>query len=162
MNLFVGGKTMVSVGFRAAPKYVYFTIIDSDDKTFQIITCSKVIVPKALNIPEQLSFVRNCLFSIIQEYKAINAGIKVIESIANPNAERIYIEGVIQELTSNCCIEKYFTGTKSTLARMLGEKVTAISSYIDGKSSFAKIDNWDKFSKEERESIITAVAASSL
>lgn len=153
---------MISIGFRAAPKYVYFTIVESDEECVNILTCSKLIVPKALDIPEQLSFVRNCLFSIIQEYNAINAGIRTIENLANPNSDRIYIEGVIQELTSNCTIEKYFTGSKSKLAKMLGEKVQNITDYIDGNAVFAELKNWYKYSKEERESIITAVAASNL
>lgn len=153
---------MICIGIRTTPSYVYYTIIDSNDEEFEILTTSKIIVPKALDIPERLSFVRNCLFSIIQEYKVINAGIRTIENLVQPNVERIYIEGVIQELISNCSIEKYFTGKKSKIASILKEGIQDITSYIDKDEKFAEIEDWTSYNKEEKESIIMAVASSNL
>lgn len=153
---------MICIGIRTTPSYVYYTIIDCDDEGFEILTTSKIIVPKALDMPERLSFVRICLFSVIQEYNVVNAGIRTIESLVQPNEERIYIEGVIQELISNCSIEKYFTGKKSKIASILGESVQNITSYIDNNKTFAEITDWYNYNKEEKESIITAIASSNL
>lgn len=153
---------MRCIGVRAAPSYVYYTVINIENDCFEILTCSQLIVPKALDIPERLSFIRNCLFSIIQEYAITYAGIRTIETLVNPNIVRIYIEGVIQELFSNCTIEKYFTGKKSKLASLLNEKVEDITLYIDRDKVFAEIEEWNKYDKSEKESIITAVAASNL
>lgn len=153
---------MICIGIRTKPREIYYTIIDSCNDEFEILTTSKLIVPQALEIPERLSFVRNCLTSIIQEYKVENAGIRTIENLVKPNVERIYIEGVIQELTSNCSIEKYFTGKKSKIASILKENVKEITAYIEGDGIFAGIEDWDTYSKEEKESIIVAVASSEL
>jgi hypothetical protein len=148
-----------TIGIRTTPSYVYYTIIEHEGDSLNILTTSRLVVPKSLDIPERLSFIRNCLFSIILEYKIKSAGIRTIESLVNPDVERIYIEGVIQELISNSCIEKYFTGKKSKIASILETDVKQITGYIDGDENFAEIDNWSDFCKEERESIIVAVAA---
>ncbi|WP_326514386.1 hypothetical protein [Clostridium intestinale] len=151
------------IGIRTTPSYVYYTIInDNDDEdTFDIVTTSKIVVPKSLDIPDRLSFIRNCLYSIILEYNIKKAGIRTIENLVKPDVERIHIEGVIQELISNSCIEKYFTGIKSTVASILDEDVLQITNYINGEN-FCEIYEWSKYSKEERESIIFAVACMSI
>lgn len=153
---------MICIGIRTKPSCVYYTIINNNGDEFEILTTSNLIVPKALDIPERLSFIRNCLFSIIEEYKVTNAGIRTIESLVNPNVERIYIEGVVQELISNSSIEKYFTGKKSKIASILKENVKVITSYIDGDKIFAEIEDWNRYKKEEKESILVAIASSEL
>lgn len=150
---------MPSIGIRATPSCVYYAIINRQKDSFEILTCSKIIVPKALDTPERLSFIRNCFFSIIQEYQIKNAGIRTIETLANPKVERIYIEGVVQELISNSQIEKYFAGKKSKIASILEEDVKQITAYIDDDDVFGEIEDWNNRRKEEKESIITAVAA---
>ncbi|MBZ9616787.1 hypothetical protein [Clostridium estertheticum] len=153
-------ENLFAIGIRTTPSYVYYTVIQEDkDDEIEILTSSKLVVPKSLDIPERLSFIRNCLFSIILEYKIKKAGIRTIESLVKPDVERIYIEGVIQELISNSCIENYFTGKKSKIASIIEIDVQQITAYIDGDEVFAEIDNWGEFSKEKRESIIVAIAA---
>lgn len=155
---------MKSIGIRVTPSTVYFSIIESqDNNSFAILTVDKIIVPKALKEPQQLSFLRNTLISIINEYNVINAGVRLTE----PNAQqinffRINIEGVIQELFANSSIEKYFCGAISKIASLLEENRTDISKYFDGEEDFAEIDDWGNYKREERESIVTAVAALSL
>ncbi|ACQ54364.1 hypothetical protein AGE29_03660 [Clostridium botulinum] len=153
---------MNTIGIRSTPSYIYYTIIENEEEYFDIITESKLIVPKALSIPDRLSFIRNCLFSIIQEYNVINAGIRIAEDIISANKERIYIEGVIQELISNSCIEKYFIGNIKNLASLLEETSEDISSYFKNEKVFGDIDEWGNYCKEARESIITAIAAGEL
>lgn len=153
---------MYTIGIRATPSYIYYAIINNDEESFDIITTSKLIVPKALYMPDRLSFIRNCLFSIMQEYKVTNAGIRIAEEIATLDKERIYIEGVIQELISNCCVEKYFAGNIKNIASLLETEPHTISEYFKNEKAFAEMDDWSTYCKEFRESIITAVAAGDL
>ena len=150
---------MNTIGIRANASYVHYTIVDNKGECFEILTHSKLIVPKALDIPDRLSFIRNCLYSIILEYKVSFAGIRIAENKADVDKERIYIEGVIQELISNSIIEKYFIGNKSKLASLLSVNITDITSYIENQLVFGEIEEWNTYSKGTRESIITSVAA---
>ncbi|AKN30663.1 hypothetical protein Ccar_07395 [Clostridium carboxidivorans P7] len=151
---------MNSIGIRVTPVKVYYSIVNSDDKEFQVLVCSNLTVPKVLNMPERLGFIRNCLFSIILEYKVKNAGIRILEEAVNYDVEAIYIEGVIQELIYNSSIEKYFIGVKSKIALILKKDVQEITYCINNKKIFENISQWSIYCKEERESIIAAVAAS--
>ncbi|WP_375104390.1 hypothetical protein ACDZ28_07700 [Paenibacillus sp. RS8] len=121
-----------------------------------------VIVPKAMDVPKRLTFIRTTFISIIAEYNVKRAGIRIFEGNSrNISLERIYIEGVIQELLANSSIEGYFLGTKNTLAKHIGVKVTEITKWIDQKGDCEEleIENWDKMKTEQRESTLSAIAA---
>lgn len=72
---------MNCIGIRVTPKIVYFSIIENDEENeeFTIIATEKIIVPVSMEVPEQLSFIRSTLFSVIKEYKVSHAGIRRME-----------------------------------------------------------------------------------
>lgn len=154
---------MISIGIRVSPQKVFYTIVETIDENFEVLTCDHLVIPKALDFPTQLSFVRTSLFSIMMEYRVKTAGIRITEPISqNLSIKRLYIEGVIQELIANCTVERYFAEEKSGIASILSEPVTAISAYFNAENVFYGIEDWRSHTKEERESIVAAVAASLL
>lgn len=156
---------MNCVGIRVKPKEIYFAIIESNGDDVEIKTIEKIIIPISMDIPDQLSYIRTTLFSIINEYNVKNAGIRRMEDNSpskrlEPIIRRAYFEGVIQELISNCIIEKYFSGKISKLGSLLGYKPTDIKSCIDGNNNLFCIDEWETYKSEERESVLCALASS--
>ena len=143
---------MRTIGLRVTPKIIYFCVAEREEDN--VLVVDKIVVPIALNIPDRLSFLRILIYTIINQYEIDNAIIRRLEDNAQKiDLGRANIEGVIQELISNCRIQKYKT---SKLA-----KLTEIKACVDGDNLF-DIDNWDKYKKEERESILCALAASEL
>lgn len=101
-------------------------------------------------------------YTIINQYEIDNAIIRRLEDNAQKvDLGRANIEGVIQELISNCRIQKYKTSKLAQLGIILERKLTEIKACVDGDNLF-DVDNWDKYKKEERESILCALAASEL
>lgn len=150
---------MKCIGIRVLPNEIFYCISEKAGNIISIIDVSKVIVPKALYIPEKLKYIRNTFFDIIEEYKVLNAGIRITESNAQSiNIERIYFEGVLQEMLSSSCIEKYYVGQISSISSKLGLKNDGtLKNYIEGQSDYP-IDNWKNYKKkEERESILVCL-----
>ena len=108
-------------------------------------------------MPEKLKYLRNTFFDIIEHYKVTTAGIRVAESNAQKiNIERTYFEGVLQEMLSSSCIEKYYVGNIASISSKLGLKNDGtLKSYLDGKEDYPNIDNWKDFkSIEKKEAIL--------
>lgn len=150
------------IGIRVHPAYVYYSILQSDEvSSITICDTSKIVIPKILDIPNQLAFIRTTLSTIILEYKIDMAGIRLNEPIAqNPSHFRINIEGMIQELFANSSIESYYCGVSSTIASALGVHTKVVKEYHKGTKAFMGISNWNSgYKDEERETIVIAVAA---
>ncbi len=158
---------MNCIGIRVTPKMIFFSILDVENECFSISTTEKITVPVSMDVPDQLSFIRTTLFSVIKEYQVRYAGIRRMEdNVPNkkfePVIKRAYFEGVIQELISNCSIEKYFSGKLSKIGCLLKKDIRDIKSCAEGDVNIYKIKDWETYSKEERESILCAMAASTL
>ncbi|MEI2281234.1 hypothetical protein [Paenibacillus polysaccharolyticus] len=154
---------MRSIGIRVSPSEVNYCVAQKDADELSILVQDKVIVPKALDIPSQLAYIRTNLNSIFIEYGIIKAGIRVHEgSTRNLNIDRIYLEGVIQELLADCSVHKYFLGRLASISKLIEEPVSEVKKFIDGESNLIPLEGIAKSAKEARESIITAVAASEL
>lgn len=151
---------MISAGVRVAPKSIFYSISKKGNDEYEILTTESIIVPTALDVPEQLRFVRNTFYSILLEYKVTNAGIRTTEANAQTLSHfRLNLEGVIQELLANSFIEKYFSGNISTIASLLQEDRPRIKSFFTAEEDFWGIDGWANYKSEERESIVTSMAA---
>ena len=149
-----------SIGIRVTPSAIFFSVVSYDNEELEITLIDKIINPKALGLPEQLKFLRNTLFDIINEFAITNACIRITESNAQRNnITRIYIEGVIQELFASSTIVKYYIGQVSNISANLGIQRASFKPLVKGEEIFLEIENWVNYSKEERESIMSAVSA---
>ena len=149
-----------SIGIRATPSTVYFSVVTFEDEELEITLVDKVNVPKALHIPEQLKFLRNTLQDIINEFNISNACIRITESNAQSvSIPRIYIEGVIQELFASSTVVKYYVGQISNISANLEIERASFKPLAEGKENFMSIENWGKFTLEERESLMSAISA---
>ena len=59
-----------AIGIRANPNKITYCILSGNIDEFEIKLLDEVVLPKALDIPEQLKFIRSTLCDIINENKA--------------------------------------------------------------------------------------------
>jgi hypothetical protein len=125
----------------------------------ELLVCSEILVPPALEPPAQLNFVRTTLLDIMDEYEVQRAGIRVAEYNARQISWfRRNLEGVIQELLAAGSVPRYFAGPIATIASHLGEDRKTVKSYMDGEP-FLGVERWSQSKLEERESVLAATAA---
>jgi len=149
-----------SIGIRVTPSTLYFSIVTYENEVLEITVVDKINNPKALNIPEQLKFLRNTLCDIINEFNITNACIRITESNAQSiNIPRIYIEAVIQELFASSTVIKYYVGQISSISANLGIDRADFKPFAEGKEVFNEIENWASYSLEERESLMSSISA---
>ncbi|YCI79297.1 hypothetical protein M1D47_12400 [Bacillus sp. R1-10] len=153
-----------SIGIRVTPKEIFYTILELREKEEIpfLFNTQKLIVPKAMSddIPRQLSFIRTTLFSIICEYNVEFAGIRTAEGSAKTySVFRHNIEGVIQELFADSTVKEYFSGTLTSLAARFDTKSTVVKDCVSGEKNLFNINNWNKYNSNQRESILSAIAA---
>ena len=154
---------MRTIGIRVSPQIVYYTITEQEqDDTISILTVDGLNVPKALDVPKSLTFIRTTLISILEEYGVKKAGIRIHEgNTQNISIERLNMEGVVQELLANSTVEKYFRSKMNTLAKYLDTKSADVKASLAGKECLEgyDIEDWATYKKEEKETILTAIAA---
>lgn len=150
-----------SIGIRVKPDAVIYSVIQETDDSKEIIVIDKVNVPIALEIPEQLKFIRSTFLDIVLENQINLACIRVTESIVRKiSVERINIEAVIQELIASSSIEKYYVGQIATISAKLGIAREKFKPIIESKESKCEFfDDWNQYNKEEKESLLAALSA---
>lgn len=149
------------LGIRVEPKKTTFVVIKCENKTFTIINNEFIKVPAALDFPEKLKYIRNCVLDILREYSIEVAGIRVAESNSqNLDITRLHIEGVIQEAFSSSTVNKYFTGRKTSIASRFGIKSKELDEIFKGKAEFKMIRNWSALTNQNsREAALVAMGA---
>lgn len=151
-----------SIGIRVKPDRVIYSIIQENDQQRELLIVDKVNIPIALQIPEQLKFIRNTFLDIIYENQVNRACIRITEALAlKPSIERINIEAIIQELIASSIIEKYFVGQISNISAKLGIARKNFKEIIES-SSYSFFKDWNKYKSEEKESILASLSALSL
>jgi alpha-mannosidase len=151
---------MHCLGIRTKPSEFIFAVYDSDINT--LVNVEKVKIPKALQAPEALKYVRNTILDILREYKITMAGIRVTESNSQYlNIHRIEIEGVIQEAFASSSLASYYVGQISSLASRIGIPRVDFKRYVKGEIDFDLVQDWDELDKDEREAVLTAIGACS-
>lgn len=148
-----------SIGIRVKPDCVIYSIIRENDNDNEVLIVDKVNVPVALEIPEQLKFIRCTLLDIIYENQVNKACIRITETTAQKiSIERVNIEAIIQELFASSTIEKYYIGQISNISAKLGMARENFKKIIDSKEcDFIK--DWNNFNKEEKESLLASLSA---
>ncbi len=149
------------LGIRVEPKKTTFVVIKCDDKRFTIINNEVIKVPAALDFPEKLKYIRNCVLDILREYSIRIAGIRVAESNSqNLDVTRLHIEGVIQEAFSSSDIDSYFTGRKTSIASKLGMKPKELEEVFKGNKNYDGLNNWNILTNQSsKEAALVAVGA---
>lgn len=153
---------MKAIGIRVQAKKIFYSIVEETESEYNLLAIEKFEVPMALLMPDRLSYIRTSFTSIIKEFNVTNAGIRIAEISKNVNngvIERTYIEGVLQELLSNCSVINYFSGRKNTIAKLLKMNQTEVTSIMDANESLFTFEDWNEYKKEEREAIVAGFAS---
>jgi hypothetical protein len=148
------------LGIRVEPKKSTFIVIEKDiDDNYTLINEEVIKVPIALSFPEQLKYIRNTVIDILREYEITFAGIKLTESIATADLNRVQFEGVIQEAFSSSEVKDYFSGRKLSIMKRLGISKTTYDSILNGEQEYPII-NWHRLTnKNLREAALVAIGA---
>ncbi|WP_250517888.1 hypothetical protein [Caballeronia sp. INDeC2] len=149
---------MKTLGIRVAPKKITFVVFDSDEQN--IVNVEGIVVPRAMETPEQLKYVRNTVLDIIREYGVVRAGIRIAETVARGvPVERYALEGVIQEAFASSQLQGYFCGQIASIAKKMNLKREVLKKHLEGETEYEPIQGWMEHSKEEREAIAAALGA---
>lgn len=156
---------MKYIGIRVTANDIYYSIIEGKENSYNVISISNIKIPRALEIPECLSYIRNLLITIIEQYSIEYASIRVIEGSAMGNVNgsilfRINLEGVIQEVFAGSSIKDYMLARNSNVSSILktsSRVIKDIANDLELKDKF-KTDNGRVLNEEARESLVVAIA----
>lgn len=150
---------MNTVGIRVKPAEFTFAVFDTTNSA--VVNVETVKIPKALQVPEALKYVRNTILDILQEYKIEKACVRITESNAQSiTIRRIEIEGVIQEAFASSNLSAYFVGQISSISARIGFDREDFKRYVNGELEYGLIENWGNHNEQEREALLSAVGAS--
>lgn len=149
------------LGIRVEPKKTMFVVIQVENEEFIIRNNECIKIPAALDFPEKLKYIRNCVLDILREYTISVAGIRIAESNSqNFDVTRLHIEGVIQEAFSSSDVDKYFTGRKTSIAAKLKMNPKELDEIFKGQRPYVKLSNWDSLTNQNaREAALVAMGA---
>ena len=149
------------LGIRVEPKKTSFVVIGNNDDRFEVVNSELIKVPSALDFPEKLKYMRNCVLDILREYSIVYAGIRVAEAnTKNLDITRLHIEGVVQEAFSSSDVCGYFVGRKTSIAARLKLKPKQIEDILNGEYEYTGIGNWKILSqKSSKEAALVAMGA---
>ena len=90
---------MITMGLRAAPKYITFAIFDG--RAANVVNVEDIHVPAAFDWPVALKYVRSSILDVLREYGVEKAGVRTTEPMAQSlSIERIQIEGATSRARS--------------------------------------------------------------
>jgi hypothetical protein len=149
------------LGIRVEPKKTTFVVIEANQDVFKVVNNEVIKVPAALDFPEKLKYIRNCVLDILREYSINIAGIRVTEGNSqNMDITRLQIEGVIQEAFSSSDVEQYFTGRKTSISSRLSINTDDFDEIVKGKKVYELLDDWQLLSNTySREAGLVAMGA---
>lgn len=153
------------IGIRATPNVIYYSIIESIGIDYKVLSISNIKVPKALEVPKCLSYTRNLILTIIDQYSVEYASIRVIEGSALSNVNknilfRVNLEGVIQEVFAGSSIKEYILACNSNISSILktdSKKIKDIGNDLGLKGKY-KTDNDRVINEDQLESLVIAIA----
>lgn len=150
----------VAIGLRTTPKEVHYAIVENEDQ-YILKSIESIKIPQALGFPEQLRYVRQNLLDIIGLYKIEYAVLRIAEALPmqRPDSNRLMIEGVLQETIAGSTINAYAICRMVTISARLGIKPSDFKEYTDGSLIFENIPDWNKYSKEKREALLSCFSA---
>lgn len=156
---------MNSLGIRVKKTEIFLSIYDNKNKE---ILQEKIKLPKIVDFPTKLKYLRFTLIDILNEYDIKFVGIKIAEQLAQKyqkcDTERVSIEGVIQESLATSDIKEYYIANIQSLSSILKIKPIYFKNLIDSADEFNKftkiyINNFnEKTNEQKREAILIAIA----
>ncbi|MFD3348518.1 RuvC family protein [Alteromonas macleodii] len=152
---------MNTLGIRVEPKKTTFVVIEAVQEIYQVVNNEVIKVPAALDFPEKLKYIRNCVLDILREYSISVAGIRVTEGNSqNMDITRLQIEGVIQEAFSSSDVQHYFSGRKTSISSRLKINTDDFDEIIKGRKEFKQVGNWELLrNSPSREATLAAMGA---
>jgi hypothetical protein len=147
---------MITIGIRAAPRLVTFAVYDSEADA--VLNVEEIKIPAAFSKPDGLKYARSNLLDVLREYRVERAGVRITEPNADPNIDRVQLEGVIQEAFASSDLAGYYVGQIASISARIGIPKTAFKPYVEGEQSYP-VDNWASMSREKREAVLTALGA---
>ncbi len=147
---------MITIGIRASPRTLTFAVYDT--ATQAVLNVEEIRLPAAFDKPDALKYARSNLLDVLREYRVERAGVRVTEPNADPNIDRVQLEGVIQEVFASSNLAGYYIGQIASISARIGIARTSFRPHVDGVEDYP-VENWDATSKEGREAILTAIGA---
>lgn len=151
------------IGFRAQPKQVDFAVLEvSDEGEFALIADDSVVIPKSLDLPFRLTYLRTTVGDLLAAFKVDYAGIRVIEGNSdNKQPERIQLEAVIQEALAGSSVRGLFAGRLGGIAARIpgGYSATRLKAIVASGDTFTLVPEWPSLSAPRREAILVGMAA---
>lgn len=146
---------MKCIAIRVSPSEIFYAIGETADHDYEY-SLDSIVVPRMLEIPKRLAYIRNVLDSIITQQQITHAGIRLSETTSQTiNLDRIYIEAVIQEFFSSSSIQKYKTMRLANIASYFSVKSSEAKSWIENKSApIVEFEDWETSKKEIREVLL--------
>lgn len=151
-----------AIGVRAEPRHVHFAVVEAKKDELEVVAVDGIAFPSALGIPDALHHTRSLFMDVVRVYDVSRAGIRLTEwNSKNPNTLRIGLEAVLQEAMAGGPIKCYFAGVLATIAKRLdmGFDASSLKAEIQSPESSIGLPGWEKHGLEEREALITAIAA---
>lgn len=157
---------MVSIGIRVTPNEVYYAIVEDKNDELSIVSVSDIKLPKALDTPSKLRYIRNTFDTLIKQYSISRAGIRLIEGNARGTINdrmtlRLNLEGVFLELFANSSVERYLLGNAPNISRILELESKPVRDMAQelGIDDTDKTDEGKKMNDNNKEAIVVAIAA---
>lgn len=151
-----------SIGIRVTPTKIHYCILKQNGENGNLIQ-DTIAVPKFLELPRRLSILRTMLFSLLKENNIKNAGLRLAEGNAqNISTERLYIEGVFQELLADSTVDFYNVYRLSSFAKLLKMKQREANIFLGGKENVLDIEESGRLNKEDKEALLSAILASQI
>lgn len=147
---------MITIGIRATPRSVTFAVYNS--KQQRIVNVEDLKIPAAFAVPDGLKYLRSNLLDVLREFRIEKAGVRVTEPTADPNAERVQIEGVVQETFASSDLKGYYVGQISSISSRVGIDRKRFKPMVDGAED-PGVENWNAMTKEQREAVLCAIGA---
>lgn len=153
-----GKEDMNTMGIRVKPGEVTFAVYDTEARA--LVNVEIIKIPKALDTPDALKYVRNNVLDVLREYSITQAGLRATESSSQlKNVERIEIEGVIQEAFASSCLKSYYVGQISSISRRVGFPRDQFKPYVSNEVTYEAVEGWADLKPEAREAIFAALGA---
>lgn len=146
---------MISIGIRACPSEVYVVVVEGSSTEPQLIYKTKLKSPASREFAGALSWYREQILTLCEEYDVEAIGIKAIEPVARKQGgPRAHIEGVIMEAGASRGLTVGHKAFSSIAAGINAKKPKA---YV-GKSEFRTVEGWETLHDNFREAVLAAAS----